>query len=550
MSTGEFWEKETLDMVDKVLDFGKKLLERIKEWWNKFQPKQKTLIIGIAVVILLAIAILVAVLTKKQYVNIANCESTKEAAAVKELLDGQGMDYNVTKDGLHFEVVSSQESDARLLLGSNKIPTAGYTIDDVLNGSFSTTEADKQKRYKLFIESQMEDDIKSMTAVKTATCQLTIPDDNGTLIAQNRETYAGVILELNEGAAFDEENAAAIARYIATALGNDTTDNVTITDVSGKTWFPVEQTYSTIERADNMMMLKQEAESLIKNEVRQVLFGTNEFNQIEVAANISMDFSQKEVVSHEYSTPDDEHDQGLLAHEEVFQSTATDGVGDVPGTDSNSETDYLISEQTGTNSSTYERRSDYLPNETITTTKGATGTVMYNNSSVSVAAVRYRVVREQDVRLQGLLAGISWEEYKLANNERIKLEVDEDLVGMVANATGIPTRNISLVAYEEVQFIDEIQSTVELKDIVQIVLIVIILTLLAFVVIMSLRTKKEVEEEEELAVEDLLQSNIDELEGIETEQKSEARKLIENFVEENPEAVATLLRNWLDEDWG
>ena len=263
-----------------------------------------------------------------------------------------------------------------------------------------------------------------------------------------------------------------------------------------------------------------------------------------------MDFSQKEIVSHEYSTPDDEHDQGLLSHEEVFQSNATDGVGGVPGTDSNSEMDYMINESAGTNSSTYERRSDYLPNETITTTKGATGTVVYNDSSVSVAAVRYRVVREEDVDLQGLLDGISWEEYKLANNERVKLEVDEDLVSMVANATGIPTRNISLVAYEEVQFIDQIQSTVELKDIVQIVLIVIILTLLAFVVLMSLRTKKEVEEEEELAVEDLLQSNIDELEGIETEQKSEARKLIENFVEENPEAVATLLRNWLDEDWG
>ncbi len=537
-------------MVDKVLDFGKKLLERLKEWWNKFQPKQKTLIIGIGVVILLAIAILVAVLTQKKYVNIANCESTKEGAAVRDLLEGADIKYNVSSDGLHFEVLESQEADANFLLGSNNIPTAGYTIDDVLNGSFSTTEADKQKRYKLFIESQMEDDIKSMTAIKTATCQLTIPDDNGTLIAQNRETYAGVILEIKEGAAFDEENAAAIARYIATALGNDTTDNVTITDVSGKMWFPVEQAYSTIEKADNMMMLKQEAESMIKNEVRQVLFGTNEFNQIEVAANISMDFSQKEITQHNYSTPDDEHDQGLLSHEEVFQSTATDGLGGVPGTDSNSEQDYMINESAGTNSSTYERRSDYLPNEEIIKTTAATGTVIYNDSSVSVAAVRYRVVREQDVRLQGFLEGISWEEYKLANNERIKLEVDEDLVSMVANATGIPTRNISLVAYEEVQFIDEIQSTVELKDIVQIVLIVIILTLLAFVVLMSLRTKKEVEEEEELAVEDLLQSNIDELEGIETEQKSEARKLIENFVEENPEAVATLLRNWLDEDWG
>ena len=59
------------------------------------------------------------------------------------------------------------------------------------------------------------------------------------------------------------------------------------------------------------------------------------------------------------------------------------------------------------------------------------------------------------------------------------------------------------------------------------------------------------EEEEELSVEDLLQSTQqEELENIEAEQKSEARKLIENFVDENPEAVATLLRNWLDEDWG
>ena len=180
-------------MVDKVLDFGKKLLERIKEWWNKFQPKQKTLIIGIGVVILLAITILVVVFTRKQYVNIVNAESTKEAAAVKELLEGQGLDYKVSSDGLHFDIVSTQQSDANLLLGSNNIPTAGYTIDDVLNGSFSTTEADKQKRYKLFIEGQIEEDVASLKAVKTASCQLTIPDDNGTLIAQNRETYASVL---------------------------------------------------------------------------------------------------------------------------------------------------------------------------------------------------------------------------------------------------------------------------------------------------------------------------------------------------------------------
>jgi flagellar M-ring protein FliF len=537
-------------MVDKVLEFGKKLLERVKEWWNKFQPKQKTLIIGIVAVILLAIAILIVVFTRKQYVNLVTCDSTKEAAEIRDLLDNEGLDYKVSSDGLEFEILSTQTSDANLLLGANNIPTAAYTMDDVLDGSFSTTEADKQKKYKLYLETQLETDITNMRAIKSASVELTIPEDNGTLIAQNLDTYAGILIELNDGVSFTEENAEAIAKLAATGLGNSTTDNITITDVDGYVWFPVEKSYSTIDKADNMMMLKQEAESLIKSEVRQVLFGTNEFNQIEVAANIAMDFSETETTVHDYQ-PADGQEQGVLSHEEIYQSNATDGTGDIPGTDSNSETDAQIDTSSGTNTSTYQKISDYLPKEVLTSTTEAAGTIDYTNSSISVAAVKYRIVRENDVKLQGLLDGISWEEYKLANNERTKMDIDSDFVSMVANATGISTRNITFVAYEEVQFIDDVETSADYRDVIQIVLIVIILALLAFVVIMSLRTKKEVEEEEELAVEDLLQSiQVDELESIETEQKSEARKLIENFVEENPEAVATLLRNWLDEDWG
>ena len=40
------------------------------------------------------------------------------------------------------------------------------------------------------------------------------------------------------------------------------------------------------------------------------------------------------------------------------------------------------------------------------------------------------------------------------------------------------------------------------------------------------------------------------LDDIEFSDKSETRKMIEKFVDENPEAAANLLRNWLNEDWG
>ena len=154
----------------------------------------------------------------------------------------------------------------------------------------------------------------------------------------------------------------------------------------------------------------------------------------------------------------------------------------------------------------------------------------------------------------GLLDGITWDEYKLANSDRKKLEVDPELYSVVSNACGIAFEDLTIVAYKEPFFVDRESalSGVEFTDVLQIILIVIILLLLAYVVIRSFkRDKVEEEQPEELSVENLLQSMPAEpLEDIELETKSETRKMIEKFVEENPEAVANLLRNWLNEDWG
>ena len=150
---------------------------------------------------------------------------------------------------------------------------------------------------------------------------------------------------------------------------------------------------------------------------------------------------------------------------------------------------------------------------------------------------------------QGLLDGVSWEEYKLANNERTRIELDEEFYNAAANATGIPVDNITLVAYSENLFFDAEGSAITATDVLQILLIIVILALLAFVVLRSMKSEKHEEEEEELTVETLLQSDVA-LEEISSENESEEKKLVGKFVEENPEAAANLLRNWLNEDWG
>ena len=235
-----------------------------------------------------------------------------------------------------------------------------------------------------------------------------------------------------------------------------------------------------------------------------------------------------------------------MATEDIFNSENESTVAGVPGTDSNDDdSTYVLPDNGGGNSSTSEESRTYLPDEEITSKTTPGGGIDYTRSSLMASMIQYNIVREEDAKTRGELEGVSWEEYKLANETRTRLEVDEDLV------TGISAESISLVAYSENVFFDAEGSAISVTDIIQIVLIIVILALLAFVVLRSMRGEKHEEVEEELSVETLLQSNPEmQLEDITVEGESEERKLINKFVDENPEAAANLLRNWLNEDWG
>ena len=164
--------------------------------------------------------------------------------------------------------------------------------------------------------------------------------------------------------------------------------------------------------------------------------------------------------------------------------------------------------------------------------------------------ITYHEYYEEQVDAQGLLDGISWEEFKAANSADIRTTVDDEFYNMAAHATGIDRERITIIAYESPIFFDKEGLNVEATDVLSVVMIILILALLAFVVLRSMKSKQATTEEEELSVESMLQSNPDAVEDIDVETKSETRKMIEKFVDDNPDAAANLLRNWLNEDWG
>ncbi len=528
----------------------KELLGKILEWWNRFSTKQKTFIISAGAAIILAFAILITVLTRPQYVVLLNCETTKQASEVAELLEGEGLDYEVSDDAYQIKINKDQESQANLLLAANDIQSYSYSIDKVTEGGFSTTEADKQRKYELYLESRLANDILGKySSIKSAAVKLYIPERSGTLIDTEEESGIWITLELD--GEFTTENAAGLAKAVAVAIGNKTTEKIVILDINNNVLFTGDNDYSASGAASSQMGVKAQWENKVKNDVRQVMLGTGSFAKVEVAVNLDMDFSSTEITDHQYYV-EDGNSQGYLASQRTFSSESANANGDVPGTDSNGEQpEYVYQDNTESNTSTTEQEDKYLPSERITNQSILPGSINYDQSSISLACTNMNVVREEDVRSQGLLdGGVTWDEYKLQNAGREMVEVPDEWYQLVAKATGFPVENIAIIAYSENAFFDREGFNISASDIMQIVLIVVILALLGFVVFRSMRSEKEPEQPEELSVENLLQSQPEvDIGDIGIEQISENRKLIEKFVDENPEAAANLLRNWLNEEW-
>ncbi len=530
------------------------IINRILEWWRKFTKRQQVLIISITAVVLVSFIILGIVITRPNMVELIQCEDGAQAAQVKELLEGENIKYETSEDGFTFYVEDKDYGQMNVVLGSNDIPSSGYSMKDVFDGSFSTTEADKQKKYQEFLEQKYEKTLELQSMIEHADVILNIPEQDGTLIANREPSWATITLTLSSE--MPEETARGLARYVACTLGNDTTDNISIMDTEGNMLFPGDEETTSLSSAKGNQDVREKASHEISERVHKVLEGTNLYDDISVGVNLSMNFDENSYVDYDYSI-DEGRTEGYLDSESGSSSNSVNGAGGVPGTDTNDEdTTYVMEDNNQTETSTEEFYKDYLPDERITTHKDEMGKRVLDDSSISVTCKTYAIYNQDKMEKDGTLeeAGQTFDEFVKANSDPIQQEVSDDIVEVVAQATGFPVARVKVVAYEIPMFQYKEGPAISITDILQIVLAFLIFAMLGFVVFRSLKTEEEEPVEQELTIDDLIASTQEEeeeeLEDIGYTEKSEARILIEKFVDEKPEAVAQLLRNWLNEDWG
>lgn len=537
-----------------MLDRIKSIQTKIVEFWNRFTSKQKTLIISISAAVIFTLVALVMLLNRTKYVELVTFDNTTDAAAAKEVLIEAGVKYTVSGNGLTFSVDEKNESDARLALGENNIATSkDDSEEDLYNTSMSTTDDERKLKKKIYLQKQMSNDLQHVEGVKQASVQITIPDSTNSLLSAEKETSASVMLTTTDD--LSESSIEGIANYVATGLGNTNTDTIRIIDQTGTLLFGGDNdTSTTTGKGAAVVKVTNQVTSGLEDKVRSLLVNSGVYNDAEVAANLDLDLDETEIQDEHKYTDDTEDDTGPKNSYYYYNAENADGVSGVPGTDSNdgTVTDYDILNGTLANSNANVIKEAYDTSTTTTVTKKAIGTVNTENSSIAVMLSKYVVYDEAKMKKAGQLKGTDFETFQSENEEKKPLEVDEDTYAMVEKATGISADNIKIQAFEVPLFYPKEESAADTAaNYLQFLLAVLIVALLCFVVFKGMKPVEVTELEPELSVEALLATTKENqsLEDIEFSDKSATRQQIERFVDENPEEVALLLRNWLNEEW-
>ena len=125
------------------MDKLKQIPARFLEIWKSWSRNQKIIIVSAVAVFIAAVVVIAVVLSRPTYQELTRCEDYNEMNTVTSLLTDNGYTYQI--DNMAVKVKEQDLTNAKMLIASNDIKPSGYSLDDALNSSLTTTESDKNK---------------------------------------------------------------------------------------------------------------------------------------------------------------------------------------------------------------------------------------------------------------------------------------------------------------------------------------------------------------------------------------------------------------------
>ncbi len=502
-----------------------------------FQSMDKRMRMGLAAGGLFVVVVVVVILflSRSQYVPLATGLEFDQMSKITTMLTEKGISYKEEPNVIYVDVDDLVKAKMGMAVDTG-ISTPDYGWTDVFaNTSLTMTSSVREAQFNIATANALATGLEIIDGVASAKVSLFIAPESSFALSTPSQSRASVILTLDDGFQFSQEQVNGIVNIILNTVENLEKDSISIIDQTG---IPLNGFSSETEAflASSNYDQKLKVESTINSKMIDLLGVVYGRNNIQIISSVSLDFDDETTSSTAYAPPVEGEVDGMIRSiNEIKESVSSGSTAEgVPGTDSVTDTtEYPTGGDTGSSVESTSKLVNYELNEVNKVITKAKGEI----TDIQVAVI---------VNSKVLPDNILTDDHK------------QDLVDLVTTAAGIETRSVKVSAMEFTDNeyggelydsdLDQVAPGIPLW-LVGLIVGIIALVVIAFFIFTKSKTNKERKDEITKIQAEEEQKRQDELEEIRTdvEDKSSPKYQIEKFIDANPEAVASLLRSWMSE---
>jgi flagellar M-ring protein FliF len=539
-----------------------KVLTPIKDKWIALTRRQQIQLTAATAVLLLALVLILYFAFRTTWTDLYANRDFAEISPVVAALEAAGIRHRVHEGYTGVSVPARNRNMAFGIVHDSGSAAANMTIADMLDMTgLGTTEAERVALQHALDESGIRETLMSMDGIRDARVRVVQAERN--LLFRPNQPPASLSVGLTTTRNFSQSEGRRLAEFLSTMVRGLSLENINIVDQHLNAIF-IGGMEPENESAMDVFNHRVHRENQTASDLQDSL--SHSFDRVGVMLNIQYgDHVGQEERILRFDAPDGTED-GLPVISTFSRSEAEGwwGIPWEPGIGANMQAtpNYMLGDHGPSRASARDGTTQFRHNEHEIVISRGPGGMDAPNSTAAVMGTRDIYIVETDwFERNPNATRVDWLAY-IDSYAPSYLDNDTEEISLIrsfaANAIGIPVDNVMVLIQGRHIIVHAEESSLPIPTII---MLAVLLLLIAMLFIALLARKKDEEEEElepELSVEDLLATTqLEEakeeeqrLKEINYEQENEIKKQIDKFVNEKPEAVAALLRNWLNvEEW-
>ncbi|MGM0607718.1 MAG: flagellar basal-body MS-ring/collar protein FliF [Candidatus Muiribacteriota bacterium] len=516
----------------------KEIIEKVKVNYSNLRKEQKMLIMGLAVLMVFTVFILIFWGGREEStVLFADLEQDDASKIVNEL-QSMGYTYELEEGGTTILVPHRYKNEIMLdLAGSDVLPEKNVTWEKIFENSSILGQTKQREKidYIRGLQGEIEYTINQIDSVVNARVHINIPEEK--LFKEDEvDATAAVMVQLRPFEEMEVENIRSIQNLVAFSIEGIEPMNVQIVDSNGNILSDkVDHEKDDTSKTMTILQIQSEYEEELSRKARSMLQRVLGPDNADVRISVDFDFDKIETTIEKFAPPIEGEDSGIKRSEEK-ESESYEGSGrfpgGVPGTDAN------IPGYHGVESEASEYQRDRMI------------------SNYEINSEQKHLIKSPGTVRRLTVSVLLNDDRELSENDKNGLE------RIVRNAVGFNESRGDQIELVQIHFdrdwldrmLEEMEAERRRKMILTLVAIgSIVFGLLVVVMIRWYRKYKEAQrlkEQEDEEVEQVveIEEDFEPIVSIEDQEKRELHERLKRSVQENPEDVAKLLKNWLMEE--